>query len=463
MFLNQKGIVQIISIILLLAGLGAGLYLVSKTQVFRPQAAGKSIEIINNDCLDTSSTTRSLKTGCPKVKFKLTPPTPASSFNFIKSVLAQEDSDQLPVFSGKSYKCSVDNTEILENVFKLPFGSSPVDNLPTIFGVELEFKVPGVNWGYTEEVRANCKDLETTCNSEGENVACVPFGTNPVPDFEPIPSGSFTPSATTPIESGSPTPASVRPSPTPTVPPAAGRLLQQRQGITVTLTPSPTRRLNIDASSVQKKVTGYRFSESPAGLSNKDFLPFNPNCGDSFCGEHTFADPANGPHFIYAQFQYNNGEVINANPYPLTISIGQGIAPTSPPLIAIPTINPSVTVSPSPSASPAISPTVSPTTAPGATAARTTAYFRFTDDLNKFSDTNWGWQDYRSGIEKSHQFSSFGKKYIYVQFKDNQGKLIAHNGAETITLAINLTDSTSVPTTQPSNPGTTFGEHDSDD
>ena len=52
-WLNQKGIIHLIPLFLLLAGIITGVYLVQKSgyQLFKPKAAGETVEFLDGDCV----------------------------------------------------------------------------------------------------------------------------------------------------------------------------------------------------------------------------------------------------------------------------------------------------------------------------------------------------------------------------------------------------------------------------
>lgn len=73
MFKDQKGIIHLIPLFLLLAGIIAGVYLVQKEgfQIFKPKAAAKSIEILPGDCVDKNN---NKVLTCERFQFKITSP-----------------------------------------------------------------------------------------------------------------------------------------------------------------------------------------------------------------------------------------------------------------------------------------------------------------------------------------------------------------------------------------------------
>ncbi len=70
--MNQKGIAHILLIIILIIGIIAGVYLVQKTQIFKPKAASQMVEWIPSQGSDTDNCVSSqTSTTCTKVKFKI--------------------------------------------------------------------------------------------------------------------------------------------------------------------------------------------------------------------------------------------------------------------------------------------------------------------------------------------------------------------------------------------------------
>lgn len=72
--LNQRGIINLISLLLLLVGIIGGVYLVQKEgfQIFKPKAAQKNIEILAGDCVKEKDGKKVLE--CERFQFKLTSP-----------------------------------------------------------------------------------------------------------------------------------------------------------------------------------------------------------------------------------------------------------------------------------------------------------------------------------------------------------------------------------------------------
>lgn len=83
-FKNQKGIIHFLPLLLLLAGIIAGVYLVQQTQIFKPKATAENIEwVISDQDPDNCVTYKDGKkvTTCPKVKFKINVPITSSIDN----------------------------------------------------------------------------------------------------------------------------------------------------------------------------------------------------------------------------------------------------------------------------------------------------------------------------------------------------------------------------------------------
>ncbi len=100
--LNQRGIIHLIPLFLILAGIIAGVYLVQHPQIFKPKASGENIKFEAADGKDSSgkdcrvytdSADGKLKTTCPAVNIKFTSPletnqTTDTGFQLVKTVYA---------------------------------------------------------------------------------------------------------------------------------------------------------------------------------------------------------------------------------------------------------------------------------------------------------------------------------------------------------------------------------------
>ncbi|MEK7617299.1 MAG: hypothetical protein AAB414_04545 [Patescibacteria group bacterium] len=76
--LSERGAIQFIVLLILLLGIIAGVYLVQKTQIFKPKATGENVEWVvpQNTDPDNCVTTKDGKKviTCPKAKFKILVP-----------------------------------------------------------------------------------------------------------------------------------------------------------------------------------------------------------------------------------------------------------------------------------------------------------------------------------------------------------------------------------------------------
>ena len=73
--LNQRGVIaQGVILLLLLAGIGAGIYLVQHPQIFKPKASSDNIEWVNSNGDPDNCVTGPGTITCPKVKFKINVP-----------------------------------------------------------------------------------------------------------------------------------------------------------------------------------------------------------------------------------------------------------------------------------------------------------------------------------------------------------------------------------------------------
>jgi len=113
---NQKGTAHILLILILLVGIIAGVFLVGKTQIFKPKAASSSIQFIDNECTKVEGQKKILT--CPTVKFDLVSPleineSSDASFELVKTAYAAG--------SGGDYYCKdVDPNKIYHKVCELP-------------------------------------------------------------------------------------------------------------------------------------------------------------------------------------------------------------------------------------------------------------------------------------------------------------------------------------------------------
>lgn len=76
--LNQKGLVHLIPLFIILIGIIAGVYLVQKSgfQIFKSKAAAKTVEILNGECVKSSGGNKVLT--CERFQFKVTSPLEAN-------------------------------------------------------------------------------------------------------------------------------------------------------------------------------------------------------------------------------------------------------------------------------------------------------------------------------------------------------------------------------------------------
>lgn len=233
--LKQKGLAHIFLILVLLVGIVAGVFLVGKTQIFKPKAAGASIEIGTNECVKEVAGKKTLV--CASVPLKLVSPidtgnasAPGVGFSLIKSVLAQESK------GGVGYSCEKEGGD-LTKIYHQKCNA-------IFFGINLcELDLPGTHYDLIQE---DC-DFGLVCDRATTDLfntvaKCVPASSESSGNFQPpvfiqpgsgnnstIPSGG----GGTPPSFRTPTPTSVltpTPRPTPTATPRA----------TATPTPTPT-------------------------------------------------------------------------------------------------------------------------------------------------------------------------------------------------------------------------------
>lgn len=193
--LGETGVIHLIPLLLLLAGIIGGVYLVQKGgyQIFKPKAASNSIEFERSNGQDpdncvTTDQNGEKTTSCAKVRFRLTPPSDSKSsvlpkINLVKEAYAQTSSSSrfpkpilssvLPTFTGKNYQCNLEKTQIVEYAFKTPVSSTPIASPPKIFGISLEFKIPLLNWGIVEQLKAECSKAGAVCAQAGDTTFCT--------------------------------------------------------------------------------------------------------------------------------------------------------------------------------------------------------------------------------------------------------------------------------------------------
>ena len=70
--LNQRGLVHLIPLLIILIGIIGGVYLVKNPTIFKPKAASKSVEILDGDCIKSVNGEKELV--CDKFQFKVTSP-----------------------------------------------------------------------------------------------------------------------------------------------------------------------------------------------------------------------------------------------------------------------------------------------------------------------------------------------------------------------------------------------------
>lgn len=72
--LNQRGIIHLIPLFLILIAIVAGVYLLQKEgyQIFKPKASAKAVEILDGDCVKSSGGSKVLT--CEQFQFKVISP-----------------------------------------------------------------------------------------------------------------------------------------------------------------------------------------------------------------------------------------------------------------------------------------------------------------------------------------------------------------------------------------------------
>ena len=181
MFKSQKGFAHIFLIILLLAGITSGVYLVQKNQIFKPKAAGEIFNwVIGNDsnsCIRSIDSSNKATAVCQNIQFRLNLPASGqlsnkgssslANMSLIKTAYANHepntedwycktDGSNTEVWHSKNYKAE-DNDNWWENIWH---GASTHEKIKTCDTSQnmvcKEFQTPGY------KVDADCfpKDQE---------------------------------------------------------------------------------------------------------------------------------------------------------------------------------------------------------------------------------------------------------------------------------------------------------------
>lgn len=403
--LNQRGIFHPFSLLVLLiiaGGIAAGVYLVQKTQIFKPKAASFSVEFLEGPCIKVIGGEKVLT--CPTIQFKLISPLEINSppqISLVKTAYAAG--------SGKGYFCDPEGEDDTKIFHK---------QCNAVFNFLCDLGWLGAKWENVIEPcdeGQQCELINSVFESDGArcvdtsddsptpifpsrpairqtlpvNRSSDNFAIPPPPTPRPIP--SKTPSSAFDIiqqRSGvtsSPTP---RPTPMPTPAPTSAPLRTPRAAArpteAPTARPSPVSSPTPTPSVSPRLTTQYRFAENPTNLQSAEWLPYTAG---GVTVNYTFSNSSVGLKFIYAEFLDNQNNVIRANPFPARITL---VAPSASP---VPSVEPAATVRPSPPAPPAAAPdrsTPSPRPTPRPTPAPTPAFTCTADDYGPISNkTQW--------------------------------------------------------------------------
>lgn len=351
MFNNQKGLAHIFLLILLLAGIAGGVFLVSKSgyQIFKPKATSESFEFINGECVQDKDGSKVLTCAGP-VQFKLISPleseqTSDAGFEVVKTAYAKTGGGK-GFYCGPSLedrlfiyhqKCSV----FLDFICDWGLFGAEWEDVPERCEVGLE----------CEYITEGIFDSGARCVPEGEDSTFIPVApiaprteqpalpTSP-PAREPAPRSSSpatpTPRRATPIPT---IPAAAQPTavPKPTATPQPTEVVRlsptptpipQGTGATPTPTTAATQNPTSTPAETARLTTLYRFAEDPSEWENDDadWLPYTAG---GVIVTHTFSKVTPGqPNFIFAQFKDNQRSIINAKPYPARIYFVSEISAT---------------------------------------------------------------------------------------------------------------------------------------
>lgn len=484
--LNQKGLVHILLLILLLVGIIAGVFLVSKSgyQLFQPKATSKSIEFIEGDCVKTKGDEKVLTCDGP-VQFKLISPLESdsasdASFQLVKPAYAQ-------TAGGKDYFCDPtlqDNSLIYHK------------ECNSFFDLLCNWGLFGAKW---EDQAEFCEiGLECQLISQGlfdSGARCVApkeesktYLTAPVQAVPTRQPDAFIPPGLTPRPAASlrttppaarttprPTAAPRIPTPTPTESPVGGSEPASEtvsKNATLSLFPASWRvnkgcsysvqvRLNtaqaetngadivlnydpakLEATTITPGTIFDDYSSQYIDPSGKVLITGLAGGSDSYTGLGIFAtvnftvleDALEGATKVEFDFDPNDkSKVTDSN------VVEEG---TNADLLTS-VSNGEYTIGSG--ECPAGSEEDSSSTQKSSqddTAERTTKYYRISETPDKFEDEDFGWKVYKAGgVRVEHTFKESGNtKFIYAQFKDNKGGII---NAKPYPVQINLVEETS--------------------
>ena len=362
--LNQRGIIHLIPLFILLIGIVAGVYLVQKTQIFKPKAASENVEF-SGSCVSVKDGQRVLT--CPQVQIKFVSPlesgqTSDAGFSFVKEAYAVgpgqgganrycKDDDRSKIY----HKVCDIQVLLLDFCYPWIYDHREVTqscDLGTECTPRTATNYTGTyNLGAYCEVSKQSDSSQTNSNSEpakytceGENVLVIEkdSSTVKIDCFETskglnkcgsidgvarcidvVAAQYSTPST---IQYSTPTTQS-----TPQDQSAFSRIQQRQQVIN---TPSDVSTTSYSGGSITPPQGGagvgstspvtsritisFRFAEDPEKVQQSQWINYTP--GGTIVA-YVFNDPTpdDKPRFIYTQFKDNLGNTINAKPYPVSI------------------------------------------------------------------------------------------------------------------------------------------------
>lgn len=370
--LNQKGIAHLFLILILLIGIIVTVFLVGKTQIFKPKASAKNVEFIAATGKDTQGKACSvteinaagtLNTNCLTVKIKFTSPIDTTAVSDAGDVLVEN----AYALSDQNYYCNFDpNKSDDPNKFKRFYKSCDlILNL-----CALPFLKSFITEKFEQcDTSQQCQAITTDLFNSGARCAPAQTQQKTAGNFNPqVITRSTTTSAPKPSTQVLPS-SSLRGGTAATPVPSFVTALQQSRTLaqanpTPTPTPTPTPITSPSAAATSNPspssspVSSFSPGTSPAGVGTTEpparltlyfrFAENESDFVDSACSttvsygcwqnytkggssvSYSFQVKAYGQKFIFAQFKDNYGKIYKeseVHPYPAQIIT---VAPATP-------------------------------------------------------------------------------------------------------------------------------------
>ncbi len=345
--MNQKGIAHLILIFILLLGIIVTVFLVGKTQIFKPKASSNNIEFSASTGKDEKGNACEVKEvkeneeeflqgNCRPVKVKFTSPIDTQAVSdagdiFVETAYALSDQDYFCNEAVNPNNRYYKSCGLPFNLCALPGGffKKFIEDTPEECPSGQVCKPIADIFNNGARCIPSQPEQKTSGNFQPQII--VKSNTTPQSSTQPL-AGSDLRNGTsaTPIPSVAPVPqpagralAQVTPTPTPTLTPSP------TPTGTTTPTPTPTASSNLGTGTTEPpaKVTLYfRFAESEIALVDQNcdetvtYGCWQPYTQKGSSVIYTFRSI--GKKFIYAQFKDNYGTVYKSNPWPARIVIG---------------------------------------------------------------------------------------------------------------------------------------------